>query len=187
MQATVWKNLKIIAQRRHQIKKRRNKLLCNTIAQNSRKCKLTCSDRKQITGCHMGEQEAGNVGRGERDDKGAEGVFSEWCIMFSNFSVMMEHRLYLTCGHMSYVKLIKLNPLNMCSLLYISKNSLYINKCTKLESIGFQAGIKIAGRNINNFWYADDTTLMAEGRQELKNLFMKVKEESEKVGLKLNI
>ena len=75
----------------------------------------------------------------------------------------------------------------MCSLLYISKNSLYINKCTKLESIGFQAGIKIAGRNINNFWYADDTTLMAEGKQELKNLFMKVKEESEKVGLKLNI
>ena len=51
----------------------------------------------------------------------------------------------------------------------------------------YKAGIKIAGRNINNFWYADDTTLMAEGKQELKNLFMKVKEESEKVGLKLNI
>ena len=49
-----------------------------------------------------------------------------------------------------------------------------------------QAGIKIAGRNINNFRYADDTTLMAE-REELKSLLMKVKEESEKVGLKLNI
>ena len=50
-----------------------------------------------------------------------------------------------------------------------------------------QAGIKIAGRNINNFRYADDTTLMAESEEELKSLLMKVKEESEKVGLKLNI
>ena len=50
-----------------------------------------------------------------------------------------------------------------------------------------QAGIKIAGRNINNLRYADDTTLMAEGEEELKSLLMKVREESEKVGLKLNI
>ena len=50
-----------------------------------------------------------------------------------------------------------------------------------------QAGIKIAGRNINNFRYADDTTLMAESEEELKSLLMKVKEESEKVGFKLNI
>ena len=50
-----------------------------------------------------------------------------------------------------------------------------------------QAGIKIAGRNINNLKYADDTTLMAESEEELKNLLMKVKGESEKVGLKLNI
>ena len=50
-----------------------------------------------------------------------------------------------------------------------------------------QAGIKIAGRNINNLRYADDTTLMAERKEELKSLLMKVKEESEKVGLKLNI
>ena len=50
-----------------------------------------------------------------------------------------------------------------------------------------QAGIKIAGRNINNLRYADDTTLMAESEEELKSLFMNVKEESEKVGLKLNI
>ena len=50
-----------------------------------------------------------------------------------------------------------------------------------------QAGIRIAGRNINNLRYADDTTLMAESKEELKSLLMKVKEESEKVGLKLNI
>ena len=50
-----------------------------------------------------------------------------------------------------------------------------------------QAGIKIAGRNINNFRYADDTTLMAESEEELKSLLMKVKEESKRVGLKLNI
>ena len=50
-----------------------------------------------------------------------------------------------------------------------------------------QAGIKIVGRNSNNLWYADDTTLMAESEEELKSLLMKVKEESEKVNLKLNI
>ena len=52
---------------------------------------------------------------------------------------------------------------------------------------GSQSGIKIAGRNINNLRYADNTTLMAEDEEELKNLLMKVKEESEKIGLKLNI
>ena len=56
---------------------------------------------------------------------------------------------------------------------------------TELEEA--QAGIKIAGRNINNLRYADDTTLMAESEEELKSLLMKVKEESEYVGLKLNI
>ena len=50
-----------------------------------------------------------------------------------------------------------------------------------------QAGMKIAGRNINNLRYVDDTTLMAESKEELKSLLMKVKEESEEVGLKLNI
>ena len=55
----------------------------------------------------------------------------------------------------------------------------------ELEEI--QAGIKIAGRNINNLRYADDTTVMAESEEELKSLLMKVKKESEKVGLKLNI
>ena len=56
---------------------------------------------------------------------------------------------------------------------------------TRLDEV--QAGIKIAGRNINNFRYADDTTLMAESEEKLKSLLMKVKEENEKVGLKLNI
>ena len=61
----------------------------------------------------------------------------------------------------------------------------YIMRNTGLEEA--QAGIKIAGRNINNLRYADDTILMAESEEELKSLLMKVKEESEKVGLKLNI
>ena len=56
-----------------------------------------------------------------------------------------------------------------------------------LYSYQAQAGIKIAGRNISNLRYADDTTLMAESKEELKSLLMKVKEESEKVGLKTNI
>ena len=61
----------------------------------------------------------------------------------------------------------------------------YIRRNAGLEEA--QAGIKIAGRNINNLRYAGDTTLMAESAEELKCLLMKVKEESEKVGLKLNI
>ena len=61
----------------------------------------------------------------------------------------------------------------------------YIMRNTGLEEA--QAGIKIAGRNINNLRYADDTTLMAESEEELKSLLVKVKEESQKVGLKLNI
>ena len=61
----------------------------------------------------------------------------------------------------------------------------YIMRNGRLDEA--QAGIKIAGRNINNLRYADDNTLMAESEEELKSLLMKVKEESEKVGLKLNI
>ena len=61
----------------------------------------------------------------------------------------------------------------------------YIMKNARLEEA--QAGIKIAGRNINNLRYADDTTLMAESEEELQSLLMQVKEESEKVGLKFNI
>ena len=61
----------------------------------------------------------------------------------------------------------------------------YIMRNARLDEA--QAGIKIAGRNINNLRYADDTTLVAESEEELKSLLMKVKEESEKVGLRLNI
>ena len=61
----------------------------------------------------------------------------------------------------------------------------YIMRNAGLDEV--QAGIKIVGRNINNLRYADDTTLMAESKEELKSLLMKVKKESEKVGLKLNI
>ena len=61
----------------------------------------------------------------------------------------------------------------------------YIVRNTGLEEA--QAGIKIAGRNIDNLTFADDTTLMTESEEQLKSLLMKVKEESEKVGLKLNI
>ena len=61
----------------------------------------------------------------------------------------------------------------------------YIKRNSGLEEA--QAGIKVAGRNINNLRYADDTTLTAESEEELKSLLMKVKEENEKVGLKLNI
>ena len=61
----------------------------------------------------------------------------------------------------------------------------YITRNTGLDEA--QAGIKIAGRNINNLRYADNNTLMAESEEELKSFLMKVKEESEKVGLKLNI
>ena len=61
----------------------------------------------------------------------------------------------------------------------------YIRRSTGLEEA--QAGIQIAGRNIHNLRYADNTTLMAESEEELKSLLMKVKEESEKVGLKVNI
>ena len=67
---------------------------------------------------------------------------------------------------------------------------MYYLTITLLRNAGLneaQAGIKIAGRNINNLRYADDTTLMAESEEELKSLLMKAKKKSEKVGLKLNI
>ena len=69
--------------------------------------------------------------------------------------------------------------------LSFNLNADYIMRNTALEET--QAGIKIAGRNINNLRYADDTTLLAESAEELKILLMKVKEGSEKIGLKLNI
>ena len=80
-------------------------------------------------------------------------------------------------------KMLKINELGIYfqKLLYAE----YIIRNAGLEEA--QAGIKVAGRNINNLRYADDTTLMAESEEELKSLLMKVKEESENVSLKLNI
>ena len=77
-----------------------------------------------------------------------------------------------------YVKAVYCHPAYLTYAEYIMRNA-------GLDEA--QAGIKIAGRNINNLRYADDTILMAESKEELKSLLMKVKEESEKIGLKLNI
>ena len=78
-----------------------------------------------------------------------------------------------------YAKAVYCHP---AYLTYIQRAS-----CEMQDWIESQAGIKIAGRNINKLRYADDTTLMAESEEELKSLLMKVKEESDKAGLKLNI
>ena len=82
---------------------------------------------------------------------------------------------------MEYVQAIYCHPIYLTYMQNASWETLgWMNHRIKF-------GIKTAGRNINNLRYADDTTLMAESEEELKNLFMKVKEESEKAGLKLNI
>ena len=78
-----------------------------------------------------------------------------------------------------------MSRLYIVTLLFFNMYAEYIMRNTGLEEA--QAGIKIAGKNINNVRYADKTTLMAESEEELKSLLIKVKEESEKVGLKLNI
>ena len=74
---------------------------------------------------------------------------------------------------------------SMCVCVRVNLYAEYIMRNAGLDEA--QAGIKIAGRNINHLRYADDTTLMVESEEELKSLLMKVKEESEKVGLKVNI
>ena len=79
----------------------------------------------------------------------------------------------------------KLRKAVYCHPAYLTYMKSTLCKITWLDEA--QAGIKIAGRNINNLRYADDTTLMAESKEELKSLLMKVKEESEKAGLKLRI
>ena len=85
---------------------------------------------------------------------------------------MLISSLFLLCFSLLLFSQLFVRPPQTASLLFC---------------ISFQAGIKIAGRNINNLRYADDTTLMAEIEEKLKSLLMKVKEESEKVSLKLNI
>ena len=87
----------------------------------------------------------------------------------------MEHQTSSKLGK-QYIKAVYCHP------AYLTYYAEYIMRNTGLEEA--QAGIKIAGRNINNLRYADDTTLMAESEEELKNLLMKVKEESEKSWLK---
>ena len=76
---------------------------------------------------------------------------------------------------------------HLAYLTYMQSTSCKMPSWMKLKLDEAQVGIKISGRNINNLRYADDTILMAESKEELKSLLMKVKEESEKVGLKLNI
>ena len=95
-----------------------------------------------------------------------------------SWSVSLGLKVYLICEVLSELTCI-LSPGSFN--LYAE----YIMRNTGLEET--QAGIKIARRNINNLRYADDTTLIAESEEELKSLLMKVKQESEKVGLKLNI
>ena len=90
----------------------------------------------------------------------------------------MEQRTGSQSGK-DYIKAIYCHP------AYLTSMQEYITQNARLDEA--QAGIKIDGRNINNFRYADDTTLMAESEEELKSLLMKVKVESEKAGLKLNI
>ena len=83
-----------------------------------------------------------------------------------------------------YVKAVDCHPTYLTYMQSTSYEMVYMNRYSLDEA---QAGIKIAGRNISNLRYADDITLMAESKEELKSLLMKVKEESEKAGLKLNI
>ena len=82
-----------------------------------------------------------------------------------------------------YVKAVYCHP---AYLTYMTSTS-YMHHFSNARLNEAQAGIKIAGRNINNLTYTDDTTLKTESEEELKSLFLKVKEESEKIGLKLNI
>ena len=87
--------------------------------------------------------------------------------------------------YLSLLKTVNFNILVMCGSISINLYVEYIMRNARLDEA--QAEIRIARRNINNLRYADDTTFMAESQEELKSLLMKVKEESEKVGLKLSI
>ena len=83
---------------------------------------------------------------------------------------------------LSYIQILKDDAVSLCLFNLYAE---YIMRNAGLDQA--QAGIQISGRNINSLRYADDTTLVAESEEELKSLLMKVKEESEKTGLKLNI
>ena len=100
-----------------------------------------------------------------------------------NLCVSQEKTVRTRHGTMDWFKIGK--GINQDCILSPCLYAEYILRNTRLNEA--QAGIKITGRNINNLTYADDTTLMAESKEELKSLLMKMKEESEKFGLKLNI
>ena len=106
------------------------------------------------------------------------------CLM-RNLFAGQEQQLELDMEQQTGFKLGKEHQGCLLSTCLFNLHAEYIMRNGGLDEA--QAGIKIAGRNINNFRYADDTTLMAESEEELKSLLMKVKEENEKVGLKLNI
>ena len=114
------------------------------------------------------------------------GSFQFGAIKMKTFVSILIYVLWWTYAHISIAYIprnVILAPRGNVYLALVYAE--YIMRNAELEEA--QAGIKIAGSNINNLRYADDTTLMAEGEEELKSLLMKVKEESEKVGLKLNI
>ena len=114
------------------------------------------------------------------------GLPDHWTCLLRNLYAGQEATVRIGCGKMDWFKIVK-GVYQGCilSLCLFNLYAEYIMRNAGLE--GAQAGIKTAGRNINNLRYADDTTLMAESEEELESLLMKVKEETEKVDLKLNI
>ena len=121
-------------------------------------------------------------------------VFSLCCLLepqrFSLFLVSHFTSPCLFLCSLLQLQMLYTSSFNLCTTIFQLILSLYFYEWDfsfSVVSYETQAGIKIAGRNINNLKYADDTTLMAESEEELKSLLMEVKVESEKVGLKLNI
>ena len=114
------------------------------------------------------------------------GIPDHFICLLRNLYTGQETRVRTGHGTTDWLQIVK-GVHQGCILLPCLFNSYaeYVMRNAGLEEA--QAGIKIAGRNINNLRYADDTTRMAEGKEEPKNLLIKVKEESEKVGLQLNI
>ena len=114
------------------------------------------------------------------------GISDHLTCLLRNLYVGQEATVRTLYGTIDWFKIGKgLQQGCILSLCLFNLYAKYIMQNARLDEV--QAGINIAGRNINNLRHADDTTLMAESKEELKSLLMKVKEESEKVGLKVNI
>ena len=114
------------------------------------------------------------------------GISDHLICLLRNLYAGQEAQVRTGHGTMGWFKIGKrLHQICVLSLYFLNIYVEYIMQYARLDNS--QAGIKIAGRNINNLRYADDATLMSESKEELKSLLMKVKEESEKAGLKLNI